>query len=338
MGGRERSRFNERKRAMSDTASDTISLPAWPVIGHSAAIADFRTAFDSGRLHHAWLIDGPSGIGKAQLAKQIASFVLGAACAPETLAAPATDPVAQKLLAGSHPDLRWLDRRPDETGKIKQDIPVDAIRELNAFFALKPALGGWRIGVIDSVDELNRSGTNALLKTLEEPPPQCLLILITHGTRPLLPTVRSRCRRLRLNTLCEADVNTVLQSLPPDIRPADMEAARALSRGRPGYGLSLASASGLAAANAARNFLRSLPKPSDGALADALAKIGTDAIAFEVFSNMALDWITARAADAPDTAKLYLDVSRLVARSTELNMDRTQSGAELIGMLQKVPI
>ena len=323
---------------MSPTADQSHTQPAWPLIGHSAAVADFRAAFDSGRLHHAWLIDGPSGIGKAQLAKQIASFVLGAVCAPETLETTTNDPVAQKLLAESHPDLRWLDRRADETGKIKQDIPVDAIRELNAFFSLKPALGGWRVGVIDSLDELNRSGTNALLKTLEEPPPQCLLILLTHGTRPLLPTVRSRCRRLRLNPLSDDHVQAVLQSLPPSAQTANTEAALSLARGRPGYGLSLSSASGLAAANAARSFLRSLPKPSDGVLGDALAKIGTDAIAFEVFSNMALDWLSARAQDHPDVAALYLDVSRLIARSTELNMDRTQSGAELIGTLQKVPV
>jgi len=323
---------------ISDTADQSISPAAWPLIGHSGAVADFRVASDSERLHHAWLIDGPSGIGKAQLAKQIASFVLGAACAPATLETSATDPVAQKLLAESHPDLRWLDRRPDETGKVKQDIPVDAIRDLNAFFALKPAMGGWRVGVIDSVDELNRSGTNALLKTLEEPPPQCLLILITHGTRPLLPTVRSRCRRLRLSPLNEKDVQRVLQSLPPSAQTANTEAALSLARGRPGYGLSLSSASGLAAANAARNFLRGLPKPSDGVLGDAITKIGADAIAFEVFSNMALDWLSARAAEQPDIASVYLHVSRLIARSTELNMDRTQAGAELIGLLQKLPV
>jgi DNA polymerase-3 subunit delta' len=322
---------------MSD-AHDSTAGAAWPLVGHAAAVADFRAAFDSGRLHHAWLIDGPSGIGKAQLAKQIASFVLGAACAPDTLETSAADPIAQKLLAESHPDLRWLDRRPDEAGKFKQDIPVDAIRELNAFFALKPAMGGWRVGVIDSVDELNRSGTNALLKTLEEPPPQCLLILITHGTRPLLPTVRSRCRRLRLGTLSEPDVQLVLQSLPPEARPSNAEAALSLARGRPGYGMKLSSPSGLAAANAARNFLRGLPKPSDGVLGDAIAKIGADAIAFEVFSNMTLDWLSARAAEQPDIASTYLDVSRLIATSTELNMDRTQAGAELIGTLQKVSV
>ncbi len=323
---------------MSVARDQTGSPPAWPLVGHQTAITDFRAAFDSGRMHHAWLIDGPSGIGKAQLAKQISSYVLGAKCPPDKLETRASDPVAQKLLAESHPDLRWLDRRPDEAGKIKQDISIEAIRGLNAFFSLKPALGGWRVGVIDSVDELNRSGTNAMLKTLEEPPPQCLLILLTHGTRPLLPTIRSRCRRLRLHALSEADVKTVLHRLPPEARPANLEAACSLARGRPGYGLSLSSASGLAAANAARTFLRSLPKPSDGALGDAITKIGADAIAFEVFSNMALDWLSARAANQPDAARLYLDVSRLIGHATELNMDRTQSGAELIGMLQKASI
>lgn len=312
--------------------------PAWPLIGHRSAVQDFRAAFDSGRLHHAWLIEGPSGIGKAQLAKQITSFVLGATCKDGTLEADKDDPVACKLLAESHPDVRWLDRRPDDAGKIKQDIPVDVIRELNGFFALKPALGGWRVGVIDSVDELNRSGTNALLKTLEEPPPQCLLLLITHGTRPLLPTVRSRCRRLRLKTLSDEDTENVLNSLVHSADKSGAQAALSLARGRPGYGLSRASASGLAAANAARTFLRSLPKPSDGALGDAILKAGADDIAFEVFSDMTLDWLSERAHNNPSIAKYFLDTTKLITTATELNMDRTQASAELIGRLQKIPV
>ena len=308
---------------------------AWPLIGHQTAASDFRAAFDSRRLHHAWLIEGPSGIGKAQLAKQMASFVLGAQCKDGTLEAHSSDPVAQKLLAESHPDLRWLDRRPDEAGKIKQDISVDAIRELNKFFSLKPALGGWRVGVIDSVDELNRSGTNALLKTLEEPPPRCLLLLIAHGTRPLLPTVRSRCRRLRLGRLNDAETQSVLDLLAKDNRIPDPKAALSLARGRPGYGVNMSSASGLAAANAARTFLQGLPKPSDGALTAALLKSGVDNVAFEVFSNMALDWLSDRAIERPALASHYLTTAKLVATATELNMDRTQAGAELIGQLQK---
>lgn len=313
------------------------SLPAWPLVGHRHAVANFRAAFDSGRLHHAWLLEGPSGIGKAQLAKQITSFVLGAVCAESTLEASVDDPVAQKLLSEGHPDVRWLDRRPDDAGKVKQDIPVEAIRELNRFFALKPAMGGWRVGVIDSVDELNRSGTNALLKTLEEPPPQCLLLLIAHGTRPLLPTVRSRCRRLRLNPLNDEDAEAVLRGLPQDSRTANAEAALSLARGRPGYGLRMSSSSGLAAANAARSFLRSLPRPSDGVLGDAILKAGADAIAFEVFSNMALDWLSERAVAEPAIAQHYLEAARLVSTAAELNMDRTQAGAELIGSLQRIP-
>ena len=315
--------------------SDPTSA-AWPLIGHQNAVADFRAAFDSDRLHHAWLIEGPSGIGKAQLAKQMTSFVLGADCRDGTLEASRSDPVAQKLLAESHPDLRWLDRRPDDAGKIKQDISVDAIRELNKFFSLKPALGGWRVGVVDSLDELNRSGTNALLKTLEEPPPQCLLLLIAHGTRPLLPTVRSRCRRLRLDRLGDADTQSVLDRLAQNEQVPNAKAALSLARGRPGYGVSLSGASGLAAANAARTFLQGLPKPSDGALTDAILKAGTDNVAFEVFSNMALDWLSERAVEKPALASHYLTTAKLVATATELNMDRTQAGAELIGQLQKI--
>lgn len=306
---------------------------AWPLTGHGEAQDAFLDAHKTGKLHHGWMLEGPSGIGKAQLAHKIVAFMLGAQCRGGTLDCDPSDPIAQKLIAGAHPDVRWISRVPDEKGKLKQDIPVDAIRDLNAFFSLKAGLGGWRVGVIDSIDELNRSGANAILKTLEEPPEKCLLVLISHRTLAVLPTIRSRCRMLRMNALSEADTRTVLDNL--DHERARESTTLALARGRPGHGLRLASASGIAAANAARTFLRGLPKPSDAAMSDVLARGGADDIAFEALSAEVLAWLDEKSGETPAYAKFWLEAARLIADASELNMDRAQVTAKLTAGLQR---
>lgn len=308
-------------------------LSAWPIKGHDTAEQLFLSAQSSGRLHHGWMLEGPSGIGKSLLARRMAAHILGAANSIGSLDSAPDDPVVQKIMADAHPDLRWLCRRPDEKGKLKQDIPVDAVRGLNEFFSLKAALGGWRVGVIDSIDELNRSGANAILKTLEEPPENCLLILISHRTQPVLPTIRSRCRLLRLDPLSEADTRAALDA--SDHEQARESTVFALARGRPGHGLRLASSTGIAAANAARTFLRGLPKPSDAALSDVLAKAGVDDIAFEAFSHEALAWLSQKASETPRFATGWLEIARLIGSVRELNMDRTQATAKLVSRLQK---
>ena len=306
---------------------------AWPLIGHMEAERAFLEALASGKVHHGWIIEGASGIGKARLTKRIAAKMLGAEAPANSLDSPIDDPVIEKLRAGAHPDFRWLARFPDEKGKLKQDIPVDAVRELNEFFSLKPALGGWRIGVIDSIDELNRSGANAILKTLEEPPPKCLLLLISHRTRPVLPTIRSRCRLLRLHPLSEEDTRRILDSSSAE--GARESITQTLARGRPGNGLKLASAAGIASANAARNLLRGMPKPSDAALSDVLAKCGADDTAFSAFSGEVLSWLAEQADTKPSYATAWLETAALLGSVTELNMDKTQATAKLVSDLQR---
>jgi len=305
---------------------------AWPLIGHRDAEQQFAEALHSGRMHHGWLVEGPSGIGKSLLAKRMAARTLGAKSTGDGLAVSTDDPVVQKILADGHPDYRWIDRRPDDKGKIKQDIPVDAIRELNHFFSLKPALGGWRVGVIDSLDELNASGANALLKTLEEPPDRCLIVLVSHNSRPVLPTIRSRCRLLRLNVLKEEDTETVLRQIAEN--DAIDPAARDLANGRPGRGAQLATASGLAALNATRNYLRSLPRPADSALTDALARGGADLTAFEAMADTILRWLEQKTDQQPSLSNVWLSCSGLLADARELNMDSGQAAAKLVATLQ----
>lgn len=304
---------------------------AWPLFGHSMAELKFLQASKAGKLHHAWLIEGPSAIGKARLAKRIAAFMLGAGLLSEaSLDVPASDPVVQKVNAEAHPDLRWVSRRPDEKGKIKQDIPVAAIRSLNQFFALKSGLGGWRVGVIDSLDELNRNGSNAMLKTLEEPPENCLLLLISHGRRELLPTIRSRCRAIRLHTLSDDETLLALKHAGAE----DARAAAKLARGRPGLGIDLASPSGVAAANATRSWLRALPQPSDSAMAQVLHTAGVDQTSFEAFSSEIMAWLAETADEHPHRSGAWLESARLLSEIRALNMDRGQAAAKLIQQAQ----
>ncbi len=301
---------------------------AWPLVGHSEAETAFLTAFEGGTLHHGWLVEGPLGIGKATLAKRLAGALLGAAGPDATV----DDPVVQKLLASAHPDLRWIHRRPDEKGKRPQDIPVDDIRDLNAFFALRPALGGWRVGVIDSLDELNRFGANALLKTLEEPPPKSVLFLISHRGRQVLPTIRSRCRTLRLSPLSATDTDQVLAAQAGD---RDIAAVRDLFPGQPGQILRLSTPSAASAANAAETLLRSLPRPGAAAVSGFIRFGGADEDAFEALAAKSLAWIAAKAEADPRYAKAYLDLAALSAETSNLAMSRAQAAAKLVEGLQK---
>jgi len=312
-----------------------MSEIAWPLLGHDLAEKQFLEAATSGHLHHGWLIEGPSGIGKSILAKRMAAYILGAQMHDAgRLDSKETDPIVQKLKAGSHPDLKWLSRKPDEKGKVKQDIPVDEIRSLNQFFSLKSALDGWRVGVIDSLDELNRNGANALLKTLEEPPKNCLLILVSHGTRAVLPTIKSRCRTLRMSTLNDDDTHAALKLAKAE----DPRSAAKLARGRPGLGLSLSTVSGMSASSAVRSYLRALPKPSDSLLAQVIRSAGVDATSFDAFTGEILDWLAVEASGSPSFAKTWLSMSRLISEQRALNMDRTQSAATITACLQRAAL
>jgi DNA polymerase-3 subunit delta' len=305
--------------------------PGWPLFGHGAAERRFLDAHAQTRLHHAWLIEGPEGIGKARFAQRLAAFLLGArGAAGNPLDADEADPVWRACSSGSHPDLRLIHRELNDKGKLSQDISVDQIRALTEFFTMKPALGGWRIGIVDAIDETNKSGANALLKTLEEPPPKCVLFLINHGREPILPTIRSRCRVLRLSVLAEEDCKKAL-----DAAGAPAQAAR-VAKGRPGKGIRLSSAPALAAVDAARALLRSAPAFNEKLAVAALSAAAADEASMEAFRSELLDWLADRAETDPSAAKLWLRQARLAGDAEQLNMDAAQVASKLVAGLYEL--
>jgi DNA polymerase-3 subunit delta' len=248
---------------MADDAhpKDVVTLE-----GIEAQAAALQTAMDRGRLHHAWLLTGPEGSGKASFAYMAARRLLGAVADPAMgpLGSRAGDSVSRLISAGTHPDLMVLEI-PREEGKARKSIPIDEARRVPEFFANSPALAPFRVAIIDTADDLNPNSANAVLKTLEEPPARGVLFLVSNAPGKLLPTIRSRCRRLAFPPWPDARVAAMLTrrlGLGPD------EALRiaALARGAPGRALALAAGNGVKVDDWAEQVMRTLSQPDEAAL------------------------------------------------------------------------
>ncbi len=209
-----------------------------PLYGHESAIASFRAALDSGQLHHAWLLAGPEGIGKALFADKAALRVLAQAMGPVDapgLDVPDVHQAARLAAAGSHPDLMRLERLTKEGGtELARSIMVDQVRGLQRLFSTTTSISPWRAVVIDSIDDLERNAANALLKNLEEPPPDTIFLLVTHAPDRLLPTIRSRCRLLRLAPLKSDVMASALRTALPDAAEEEILALVEAGQGAPG--------------------------------------------------------------------------------------------------------
>jgi DNA polymerase-3 subunit delta' len=214
------------------------------IIGQDRAVEQFAHGWRTRRLHHAWLLAGPKGVGKASFAKAAAARVLADAAGPiiqvDGLETPQDHPIARLLAAGSHPDFRLLERLERPTGGLARNISVDQVRSLSGFLSVTPSLSPWRAIVIDAVDDLEASAANALLKMLEEPPANMLFFLVSHPPGRLLPTIRSRCRRLDFERLGDDAMTSLLSHSLPNETRAGLDRIITFAEGSIGRALDIA--------------------------------------------------------------------------------------------------
>ncbi len=313
-------------------ASDAFEIPhpraATALYGHVEAERAFLDAY-RGRMPHAWLIGGPRGIGKATLAYRMARFVFahpdpGTARAATSLALPADHPAVRRVAAQGHSDLLALERTEGDNGKLRTVIQVDDVRRTVTFFGSTAGEGGWRVCIVDSADELNPAGANALLKILEEPPEKSLLLVVTHAPGRLLPTIRSRCRRLTLRPLPEGDVaHAVADALGRDAAESDIKAAALAADGSAARAIELLGGTALQVRERVNVLLSALPAVDPRglhALGDAL---GRDETALTAFVDAVRDWLSARLIAPAERARLvrFADVwdkLNRAARDTEI--------------------
>ncbi len=310
-------------------------------IGRESVEASLRTSMENGVLSHGWLIAGPKGAGKATLAYRIARAMLS----PENLSSPdsldvPTEAQAFKLIAaGAHPDLFVAERAwNDKTSKFQSEITVETIRTLTSFMNRTPAFGGYRVAIIDIADDLNRNAANALLKALEEPPENALLLLLSEAPGRLIATIRSRCRRIDLRSVGDDKIMNWLVETGA-ASPKDAKKIAANAGGRPGYALRLAAGEGAEAIALAEEFLQVASGKADIAkITRALTGKNTDekwaifrsvvteklAHAASALARNETSEINLRSSSPAALVSAWEGLSTLAVRGEALNLDRAQ--------------
>jgi DNA polymerase-3 subunit delta' len=299
------------------------------VFGHDAAEAEMLRAHASGRMHHGWLITGPRGVGKATLAWRFARFLLAAphgdggmfaAPPPDNLDVPHDHPVARRMLQLAEPRLFLLRRGPNDKGNaLSADIRVDEVRRMKSFFSLSAADGGRRVAIIDAADEMNTGAANALLKLLEEPPADVTFLVIAHQPHRLLPTIRSRCRELRISPLAAGPLASALAQAGGEVDDAAVQALGELAAGSVGEAFRLTNLDGLQTYQSLVTLLATLPRldrPRALGLAELAAGKGAEG-RFDLIITL-LDMLLARIARAGVTRALPPEAAKgeaaLIAR------------------------
>ena len=315
-----------------------------PLFGHDEAVAAFRAALDGGRLHHAWLITGAEGIGKGLFADKAALRVLAQGAGPaldaEGLDVPDSHPTARLVAASSHPDLMRLERLTREGGtELARSITVDQVRRLQRLFATTPSMSPWRAVVIDAVDDLERNAANALLKNLEEPPANTAFLLVSHAPERLLPTIRSRCRVLRLGPLDSDAMTSALRAALPDADPEEIATLVGVGEGAPGRAIAFRGLD-VAALDRAMAALAGEGDPTNSRRAALAQSLATKAAQprYEAFLVRAPSVIAAaakqrRGAALDEALALWERATTLAANARRLSLDAQSTVFELAGLL-----
>jgi DNA polymerase III subunit delta' len=299
----------------------------------------FLDAYNSSRIPHAWLLSGGAGIGKATLAFRIARFILSSPNSPEdrsNLAVDVTNTTSRRIISGGHADFLCIQRGIDEkTKKKRKEITVDEVRGVTSFLSRTPGEGGWRVIVVDSADELNLNAANAILKILEEPPKRVIILLVSNNPSKLLPTIRSRCRRLPLNPLRSNTIRKTLQQYYPQITAEDVTQLVKLTDGSLGRAIELAEDGGLDIYREVSSILDSLPQldiPRLHQLGDKLNQAKSDQVfqrTFDIINRWLSNIIKELALNKKSNLDTWIDMwentNRLVNQTRGLNLDPKQA-------------
>ena len=321
------------------------------LLGQNEAQAFFLRAYQTDTLHHAFILSGPEGVGKATLAYKIARFLLAADDKKKSdytsLDIAANSPVFQQVANGSHPDLMVIERDFIETDKKKiisaikhgeamddaelanlkrsAFIRVDDVRKINDFLAKTSFNDGWRVVIIDSADDMNQNASNALLKILEEPPARTILLLISHNTGELLPTIRSRCARLPIHALDEVTVASLLRRYRPDLNSAMVQKLTQMSNGSIGRAILYADTDAVDIYEEMCAILCAGNRYSMSKLLDFAAEMAKDADKFAILQGLILQFLKEHISECKDPEALYQcwqQTRRGFADCVSVNMDK----------------
>lgn len=319
-----------------------------PLRGHEKQEAQLLHAYTSGRMHHAWLLAGRRGIGKATLAYRLARFILQfpephAVAGRASLFVHDDAPAFRRIAARGHADLLVIERAWDDKNKrLKSEISAEGARAAADFFSRTAGEGGWRVCIVDAADDLNSESANALLKILEEPPPRSLFILVSHQPGRLLPTIRSRCIRLDLHPLPLEQTLEVLGEVSAGSKSEEVQLAAKLAHGSPGRALDLAGSVGAASfarLMEAANRSKSLSSAVRVRIADTFSGRGS-ARDFDIFCELLQEWMVREArndalqGNRTGLAKAHDEVAHSLRLTNALNLDRRQAVLDALDAIE----
>jgi len=319
------------------------------LIGHDDEVKLFLSAYNSGALHHGWLITGDEGIGKATLAYKIARFLLSAEAGKtySSLDVAPDSPIFAQVAQKSHPDFKVLERDFIDTDKKKllkaikqgdavddvmlgslkrsQVIKVEDVRDVVSFLMKKSFNDNWRVVIVDSADDLNTSSANALLKILEEPPLKSILLLISHNPARLLPTIRSRCAKLALSPLMPAEVASLLRRYMPELSEKEVKGLAEISGGSIGRAMRYAENDALSLYEDIQKVCYAGAKADGELLTDLASRAATDEDSWALFSELVFKFMRSYMADCADKRafyEVYQGVLKVLDETERLNMDK----------------